>query len=120
MSARIHCQVLEAPTHEWMPRGGLSHRELLPWADPYIALLMQRLEERFDANDAADLDQRSVDLSRRFDGPANLPDDCGDDEGKASQFWNEPPEESSASRLPAVYGGWPLLDDVQETSYDTF
>jgi hypothetical protein len=103
MSVRFHCQVLEAPTHEWMPRGGQSHRELLPWADPYIALLMQRLEERFDLESTDDAGSEPANLTRQGD--------C---------LWTTAREDSPNSRLPAVYGGWPLLDDTQETCDDTF
>jgi hypothetical protein len=103
--ARLHCQVLEVPERDdWNPRSVRS-RDLLPWADPYIATLIHRLEDRYNVDDAAESDcdpyaadaaawqlagdgwedafiPRSLDIPRRR--------------------WQSP-----------VYGGFPLLDDAQ-------
>ena len=116
MSAQIHCTVLETPAHEWIHRGGQSHRELLPWADPYIALLMQRLEARFDAeqDEVASIEPSEFHPLDADDSPWPMAE--GDD-WYEDAFVPLAAERLSPSRLPAVYGGWPLLDDVQE-SYD--
>ena len=106
--ARIHCQVLEMPAREdWRPRTADrgQPRDLLPWADPYIAQLIRQLEDRFDVEDAL------ADLSDPF-----APDDedwlplAGDD-------WEDAfiPRSLDAPRRrwhPPVYGGFPLLEDT--------
>ena len=54
-TARIRCQVLEVPDHDdWLSHRSAPPRELLPWADPYIAGLMRRLDQRFVRLDDAD------------------------------------------------------------------
>jgi len=70
---RVLCQVVETPAYgavarnysgqdytrsdyhdEWMPAAQDWPRDLLPWADPYIAVLMLRLERRYDWAGVAD------------------------------------------------------------------
>ena len=50
MSERfVRCLVLDTPAGEGSrPRGQDWPRDLLPWADPYIATLMDRLEQQYD------------------------------------------------------------------------
>ncbi len=106
--ARIRCQVLEVPARDdWRPRAD-HPRDLLPWADPYIASLMNRLEDRYNVGEPA-----ADDLSDPFapDGELWLPA-AGDD-------WEDAfvPRSIDALRQrwhPAVYGGFPLLDDLQD------
>ena len=109
--ARIHCQVLEIPArNEWRQRGERP-RDLLPWADPYIARLISRLEDRYEVEDRAD-----DDLSDPF-----VPDDSElEDEAPwqptLGDEWEDAfiPRSLDAPRrqnFPPVYGGFPLLDD---------
>lgn len=123
MSVRIRCHVLEAPTHEWnsLTRCGhdrQSHREILPWADPYIAQLMQRLESRFDA----EVSGGSNVISAADDSPWPAREWSGEWDGDDNGSTPEPFDGVSGHALPAVYGGWPLLNDVQDSnmqeSYD--
>ena len=103
---RIRCQVLEVPAQEdWMPRRGDWPRDLLPWADPYIATLLGRLEDRYGA---AEGDDELADPR-----PAN------DDEWSAQAYddgWEDDafmPRQLEPTRFhwfPPVYGGFPLLD----------
>jgi hypothetical protein len=93
------CQLLE------MPAGGLAPqeegnwpRDLLPWADPYIASLMMKLDkQRGQAEDLLDdeatLYRCAVELW--WDEEASLPR----------------LETSRAANYPPIYGGFPLLDD---------
>jgi hypothetical protein len=111
--ARIHCQVLEVPAKDqWHARSGRP-RDLLPWADPYIARLIHRLEDRYDVEHFAD-----DDLSDPF-----VP---GEDEAADEAKWQPTPgddwEDAFIPRSldaprrpwhPPVYGGFPLLDDVE-------
>ena len=51
MPSRIRCHVIEVPTQDdWLARRGGGPRELLPWADPYIAALMNKLEGNSDCS----------------------------------------------------------------------
>ena len=121
MSARIHCHVLEAPAHEWSSewnsltrgRGSQSHREILPWADPYIAQLMQRLESRFDAEACS---------TSSFDRVEDSPWPGREWDGSEDESFAEPFDAVSSQALPAVFGGWPLLNDMpssgMQESYD--
>ena len=97
----IRCQVLEIPAQpDWLPRRERP-RDLLPWADPYIAVLMDRLEDRFDADRAF---TAVVDRDDPWSPPADY--DWQDDAFR--------PDQPSSAKLnwdPPVYGGWPLLDD---------
>lgn len=97
----IRCQVLQVPKQP-----GMSHRErprdLLPWADPYIAVLMDRLEDRFGRN--ADTYAPAESDDEPWSPPADY--DWQDDAFRPDQ-----PAGSRQSWDPPVYGGWPLLDD---------
>src|SRR5437660_7524331 len=75
MPSRIRCHVIEVPTEDdWLARRGSSPRELLPWADPYIATLMRRLEgrgaavEELDACDPFDPEDASASAASFDDG----------------------------------------------------
>ena len=113
MTSRIHCQVLEVSGIEnWRPRQSRP-RDLLPWADPYIARLIQRLESRYNA------DSDEEDLSDLFaaDDSPWLPPEFDDWDGM--EDWEDafmpPPLEVPCycDQLP-VYGGFPLLDDISK------
>ena len=110
-AARIRCHVLEVDRDDdWLPRRN-SPRDLLPWADPYIASLVHRLEQRYDSDEAAE------DLCDPFAAddapfcPAGFDDGWWDD-----AFMPRPLEAVAANRWhPPVYGGFPLLDDCEPT-----
>jgi hypothetical protein len=112
-ASRIHCQVLEVPVEEeWLPRRSGAVRDLLPWADPYIARLVRRLEDQYpvatadyDPSDPFAADDALFEMDA-WDPPSA--------EWESDAFL--PPAESGrqANRMssyPAVYGGFPLLDD---------
>jgi hypothetical protein len=91
MPKQFHVQVLETPADgESFPA-----RELLPWADPYIASLMGRLSS--EADDAWDFAAKN---DEDFDDEEYLDDELPED-------WHLDRE----PQLPPVYGGWPLLND---------
>ena len=96
MSKRIIVQAVEtAADGESFPA-----RELLPWADPYIAALMGRLENEAD-DDAWEFDVKSDEEG--FEDEEFLAEDLPADED-----WHLDRE----PRFPPVYGGWPLLNDA--------
>lgn len=103
--ARIHCQVLEVPARdEWHPRHDRP-RDLLPWADPYIAKLISRLEDRYN------VEELDADLSDPF-----APDESSW-QPAAGDDWEDAfvPRSLDTPRHrwhPPVFGGFPLLDDV--------
>ena len=116
MMTRLHCQVLEVPAQDdWLPRRSDCPRELLPWADPYIARLIYRLELQYSVDGA------EADVADPFvadDAPWTLPeetaeDDFGDWEDDA--FLPPPHGMHRFHWYPPVYGGFPLLDDVAES-----
>jgi hypothetical protein len=98
----IRCQVIEIPAGSRRARGGDGPRDLLPWADPYIAGLMAKLERGRDAEDEGG------------DDPFDRGGFTGHD---AARAWRDdaflPPRSRRAlpSAEQPVYGGWPLLDD---------
>lgn len=109
MSVCIRCQVLEVSPHGQSRRGAVAS-DLLPWADPYIALLMRRLEERYDVEtEDAECDPFRDESSplRSYDED-RWPDDAWESDGAQPV-----PAEASHGWYPPVYGGWPLLDDLE-------
>jgi hypothetical protein len=106
MPSRIRCQVIEVPTDDdWLSRRGGSPRELLPWADPYIAGLMRRLERRGAALDeqgkSDPFEPEAVDSSLAV----------YDDGWQEDAFMPRPLETPRFHSYPPVYGGFPLLRD---------
>ena len=95
----IRCQVLEIPAVDDIdPRDeGTWPRDLLPWADPYIAALMMKLHR-----------QRG-ETERLLDDELTLYQ-------FAAEQWQEEgdtnwPDLSARQDFPPIYGGFPLLDD---------
>ena len=126
MPSRIRCQVIEVPSQDdWLARRGGGPRELLPWADPYIAALMNKLEGRGPAtHDFANSDPFDGDQFRNdpFRNDSFTSDSFSHDEEEiaaGSDFddgWQEdafmPPLEALRFHTyPPVYGGFPLLED---------
>ena len=90
MPKQFHVQLFEAPTDgEAFPA-----RELLPWADPYIAQLMGQLQEEEETWDFESKDEE-------FEEEEFIDDELPEDTHLDSE-----------SHLPPVYGGWPLLNDL--------
>ena len=123
-TTRIRCQVLEIPTQEdWSPRRSRP-RDLLPWADPYIAGLVRKLEERYDAETewlgydplrADRMADRSGGLVAH--GVIDLPSDDSvafDDGWQEDAFMPRPVEAPRFHCYPPVYGGFPLLGGAGE------
>jgi hypothetical protein len=125
VTSRIRCQVLEIPTQEdWSSRRGRP-RDLLPWADPYIAGLVRKLEERFDApaewegvgSRGSGAGGREDRLGRWSEGQASqgltdLPsDDPFDDGWQEDAFMPRPLEAPRFHCYPPVVGGFPLLEE---------
>jgi hypothetical protein len=103
---RVHCQVLETPAQEeWLPHEQDWPRDLLPWADPYIAVLMLRLERRYDWADEADDSPFAAD-----DAPHRA---VASDSWQGDAF-RPGRHERRRSMFPPMYGGFPLLDDVTD------
>lgn len=107
MSAiRIHCQVVEVPVFDDLaPQDeGRWPRDLLPWADPYIASLMRQLG------------RGRGEVEGLLDDELAL---CGfAADPWRGQEWQAAPlpavERSSVFRdppFPPIYGGFPLLED---------
>jgi hypothetical protein len=121
MPARIRCHVLEVPTHDdWLARRGGGARELLPWADPYIAGLMRKLEDRYGREERNS--ERLSELSDPFPSgveadPALLGDDGWQDDGwEEDAFMPRPLEAPRFHSYPPIYGEFPLLDDLNRSS----
>ena len=102
----IHCQVMELPADAHLAPHRERPRDLLPWADPYIAVLMERLEVRFGSEPTA---------YAPVEQPADE-DDCWsppeDYDWQDDAFRPDQPPSSRLSWDPPIYGGWPLLDDL--------
>jgi hypothetical protein len=109
MHARIRCHVIEVPAQDhWLSRrGGRGAGELLPWADPYIASLMRRLERR-----CAGEDERGEGCDP-FHGEGEVVSDAAFDDGwQEDAFMPRPIEPPRIHSYPPVYGRFPLLEDA--------
>jgi len=105
-ATRIRCHVLEIQEQDdWLSRRSRGPRELLPWADPYIAGLMRRLEDRFGTADELD----SSDPFVADDGAVVV--SVFDDGWQEDAFMPRPLEAPQFHSYPPVYGGFPLLED---------
>ena len=101
----IRCQVLEVPDlDDTSPRNeGTWPRDLLPWADPYIASLMMKLERQHGATERLLDDDFTLDqyASEQWQG------DMVKDNTEAD--WQHL---SARNEYPPIYGGFPLLEDA--------
>jgi len=123
MSKRsIRCLVLETPASEdarplgWdMHRGQDWPRDLLPWADPYIATLMDRLERQYDWTGRDWIDEPDTgDPFAADEAPHGFfpfDDDTWQDADAFMPGWREGP---GRPQFPPVFGGFPLLDDATD------
>ena len=98
MPKQFHVQLFEAP----VDGDNSTARELLPWADPYIAQLMGQFREDAESWDFAAKDEDEEDDFADLDIAAELPED-----------WHLDRES-----YPPVYGGWPLLNDMPESRHE--
>ena len=111
MPHRIRCHVLEVPPqNDWLSRRGGGPRELLPWADPYIARLMRRLETRYAHEDESHSSNPFVTDEPTTTGP------WFDDAWQEDAFMPRPLEAPRFHSYPPVIGGFPLLADDAEAS----
>lgn len=92
----IRCYVVEVPVE---PYGGRLHetkrrREMLPWADPYIAGLVERLKNEIEEERAARRRQPLRDLSSPLSNEASPPLHSGnlDYEQPDRDAWPSPDE----------------------------
>ena len=116
-ATRIRCHVLEVDREDdWLPRRN-PPRDLLPWADPYIASLVQRLEQRYEGDPTDDPRCNPFAADEMECGAADFDDGWQFDAFiprplETRPLDTRPLETMSASRRhPPVYGGFPLLDD---------
>jgi hypothetical protein len=104
--------VIEVSRHDdWRAGPAARSRDLLPWADPYIAQLVRRLEDRYDNAE----DDRS-DPFAADDAPWNhdaSDDEWPDDGWRDDAFMPRPHGAPRMNWLPPVYGQFPLLDDME-------
>jgi len=112
MPAHVRCKVVEvSPRDDW----GRSRpaRDILPWADPYIARLVSALEDKYADDEEVDLAdpwQPSWDATSYNDGWNTSFDDGWNDDA----FMPGPLEPAGACRVPPVYGTFPLLEDIDD------
>lgn len=105
-TGRIRCQIVEVP--KFSPRERMSEgccRDLLPWADPYIAALVAQLDGLQGEADLSD-SQNLRDGSHCYSAAdGSWPDE------EDSVLADELDEAGSHLDYPPVIGGWPLLND---------
>lgn len=134
MTNRLLIHVIEVPVNE---RGGKSPergsadapRDLLPWADPYVAAVIRRISAAQSSlgggtmGDPAESDPRSV--RRVVDGEdytaseqlaeesALHLDPTAEDDCELSAFAPDRPRVLPFGKpFPPIFGGWALLDDL--------
>lgn len=118
MSARIRCHVLEVPAHDdWLCRRSTGVRELLPWADPYIAGLMRNLTDRYGRSepegDRFAAHSNPYEVAAELDLPRGNDDQWENDGWQEDAFMPQPIEAPRFHSYPPVYGGFPLLEDQE-------
>ena len=110
ISPRIRCQVVEVPAagHLESSAARATPRDLLPWADPYIAALLEKVERDYwtDDPEASNFDEAPYDADR----DAELEAEAEEMYGKFFPVLDE--AAPVGNELPRIYGGWPLLDDL--------
>jgi hypothetical protein len=125
---RVLCQVVETPAQdyhdEWMPVEQDWPRDLLPWADPYIAVLMLRLERRYEWAGVADdsslwADDLPPGAASESWQDLSWQDDSFADGVFAGNPWHDDAclpgrQAGRRSMFPPIIGGFPLLDDVTD------
>jgi hypothetical protein len=115
MPSRIRCQVIEVPSQDdWLAqRGRGGPRELLPWADPYIATLMRKLEGRGGL--AEGRGERVHDFIHDSDPFADQEEIAAgsvfDDGWQEDAFMPPSSEAPRFHTYPPVFGGFPLLEN---------
>jgi hypothetical protein len=105
MTVRIRCQVVEVPAHDdWRPGRDGRARDLLPWADPYIARLLGSLHEKYADDNKLDPFQADEDDFR----PAEF-----DDGWREDAFMPRPLEPTrSHLRLARSSAKWAVSEKV--------
>lgn len=100
---KIRCQVLQVPDlDDTSPREeGTWPRDLLPWADPYIASLMMKLQRQHGATERLLEDEFTLDQFATEQWQ-------GEDGHDPSSEWQEL---SARNEYPPIYGGFRLLED---------
>lgn len=63
MARNIYCTVVEVPVVIRSPKERLASRDLLPWADPYIARLIRNLQDEVR-------EERAARREKAFSSPA--------------------------------------------------
>lgn len=122
MSIRIRAAIIRVVKQDDSWPGRKPVRELLPWADPYIAQLVRRLETHYGPAAAGDAfaPPGVDDAPWREDGLDNdsFPDDF--DDGWRDDAFMPPPIDAPRRTWPApttrfsFFGGFPLLEDLDE------
>lgn len=111
-SPRIRCQVLEVPAHGHLESSAdqTAPRDLLPWADPYIAALLAKVEREYwqDEQDRRESGQSQFEEDEELDSA--LEAEAAEMYGRFFPAFED--EDADENPLPRVYGGWPLLDDL--------
>ena len=101
----IRCQVLEVSAlDDITPRSeGTWPRDLLPWADPYIASLMLKLQRQHGQTEGLLDDEFTL---YEFAAEQWLGDEWQEGDGDS-----ELPDVAARDQYPPIFGGFPLLDD---------
>jgi hypothetical protein len=117
VSVRIRTCVIEVSKHDdWRSGPAARPRDLLPWADPYIAQLVRRLEDRYD-----NAEDDRCDPFAAADAPWNhdvhetewAGDEWPDDGWREDAFMPRPQGAPRMNWLPIIYGEFPLLEDLE-------
>ena len=107
----LRVQVIEVPSQQHGRDDGNWPRDLLPWADPYIASLLGKLEYHSQAVADYPIGRSEITL---YELAADewLGDDWIDssdeEDSEVENFQDEIP------KMRPIYGGFPLLDDLDD------
>lgn len=134
MTNRILIHVVEVPANERGTKSpergsGEAPRDLLPWADPYVAAVIRRISAAQHVQGAATmgdptesdprparrvLDGEDYTASEQLAEEAALHlDPSADDDCELSAFAPDRPRVLPFGKpFPPIFGGWALLDDL--------
>lgn len=103
----LRVQVIEVPTQGQGREDGNWPRDLLPWADPYIASLLGKLEKH--SQGASDCPYSREDI-KLYELAAQ--EWLGTDWNDASSETANIDDETTIAEMRPVFGGFPLLNDL--------
>ncbi len=104
----LRVQVIEVPTQDGSRSEGSWPRDLLPWADPYVASLLGKLENQQGGFEGHS-DQQGITM---FELAAK--EWLGPEWRESQEAFHEGYDWQPENKMKPIYGGFPLLNDLDD------